>query len=222
MKEDGNRLSFSIEKKNFVINNLLTGKLVINIHGQFTANNIDNNVVIDHLDNLQEALMTYKRVRPLLSKTSGLASENAISIRENDHLSWTVTCGNESANIKDQVITMSRRFDADFVLREINRVLAAIIAANKTTPTKANVIRKLSDVGMLVLKYKEHSAVVYEENCYDNMMYDCLIDGEFYQFAILMLNKDSGNVSVYTSNYEEIMQVPFDDSIRTYFPDLRG
>lgn len=216
MKEDGLRLSFSIEKDNFVINDTLSGKVVLNVHGNFTACNIEREDIINHLDNLQEALMSYQKSKPLFFKPRALSITDSIVIRENDHFCWTISHDGETAEIKDNRIDMTSHFDLDLLLKRINRVLAHVVSAESTLISKTSIIRRLSDVGMLIWKYKEHSAVVYEDNCNGTMMFDCLIDGMFYQYAVVFFNDDK-TVSVYTNNYEEIMRVPLDESISYYF-----
>ena len=216
MKDDGYRLSFSISNQDATINDSLSGNLVIKRKKAFISQNINRDVLINHLRNLQEAMMTYKRVKSLKSKAPVLSTNTTLIIREDSHEEWTVSQNGVSIKIKNQTITAPSRTDFTSMLKLVNGLLADIISNYKSDFAHYSIVRRIADAGIVIWTYKEHTAVCYESNIFLQTMCHCLIDGMYYAFAFVYYNDDD-TVSLYTNSYEEIIRVPVDDSIREIY-----
>lgn len=222
MKEDGARLSLSIKKGNFHITDNLTGKVIINSDGNFTAFTLDKDIVITHIQNLQEALFSYVE-SPLYFPTKKipvLSNDTTVVIRENKHFNWTISHNGKSASLADNTYTYVRGFDKNAVLSAINKVYAALLTAGVSLNPKRDIVRRIADVGVLVWVYNGHSIVAYENNIDGIIMKDCLIDGVFYPIAVVSSSREEDVVRLFDNNMQEIITYPLDASVLEYFtPD---
>lgn len=220
MIEDGTRLTLSLSSNSFFITDTLTGKSIIFKDGNCSAFTLDKETVLKKIMTLQEALNTYtvKSVLPF-QKLPILGYADKLIIREDSHFSWTIGVGGKAAQLHDNTYYKMHGFDEDLVLRRLNGVYSQILNLDIARDPKRDIVRRISDVGLLVWVYGKHSVAVYEKNVSGCCMSNCLIDG-FYHEAVLVGTSVSHNRAVLlTPDLEEIVTFPLDNSILAYYPD---
>lgn len=218
MIDDGCRLSFSITGDSYSVTDTISGNAIINVRGNYTASSLDRDTVLQHIQNLQEALMTYKQRRAVFNKIVPLSSNSTLIIRENTHFDWTLGLMAKGAQLADNVYTYNKDFDKDAVLRIINKVYASLLLMNATLNPKRDIVRRIADAGLLVWVYENHSVVVFEKDVLGNCMSNCMIDGIYFKVILVSTSKETGTTTLFTTQLEELLTFPTDDSIRTFYP----
>lgn len=216
MYDDGNRLSFSIDDKNFVITDTLKNKVAIYHGGGFTVFEIDKNVVLGHLKSLQEALVSYSQKR-MFKRERSLSSSNKLVIREDSHFHWTLGLRGKAAMLYDNVYVMAKGFDKDTVLQRINRVYAAVVSMNVCLSPKHDIVRRISDAGLLVWVHDGHSVVCYEKDVMGSTMSNCLIDGIYFKLVFVSVSDEENRCTLFNTQLGEIISYPLDDSIKLFY-----
>lgn len=218
MRDDGFRLSFSIGTDSFSIADNLSGKTIIDIRGNFTADTLDVDVVLEHLRNLQEAILSYKE-KPLFMKAiPTISSNSSLVIRENAHYDWTLGFMGKGAQLHDNTFTYTRGFNKEDVLSLINKTYATLLTKTTNLNPKRDIVRRIADVGLLVWVHDGHSVVTYEKNVAGNCMVNCMVDGNFFPVLIVSTSRDLGQTTLFTTSLEEIISFPTDNSILTFYP----
>ena len=224
MREDGHRLTFSVGSNNFTINDNLSGEVTKFTNGTFTAIQIDKEMILNHVKNLQEAVMTYvirKARKRLISQNTAspiLSESSTLIIRENAHYDWTVSMKGWSAAIQDGAIIYVNDFDKNAVLSKINKMYSEILAKDAMLNPKRDIVRRIIDVGLLAWVHGEDSLVVYEKDVNGNFMTNCLINGNYFRAVIVSTSKEAGTATLMTTNFDEIVTFPLDNSILTFYP----
>ena len=218
MKDDGSRLSFSIGHSGFSINDNLTGKTIIKVNGNYIAYTLDKDIVLNHIHNLQEALMTYRDRRTLFNNSSPLSNDSTLIIRENAHYDWTISLRGKNAQLSGNTFVHSKGFDKNAVLRKINKVYAELVTKGKNLNPKRDIVRRIADAGLLVWVYDGHSIVVFEKDVSGNYMTNCMIDGAYFRVVIVSTSRENGMTTLFTTNLDELLSIPTDDSILAFYP----
>lgn len=216
MRDDGHRLTFSLGEKSFTIQDMLTGELVIYNRNTFITFSIDLQVLISHLQNLQEAIMTYPKKNKIFYKGVILSSNDSFIIRENAHLDWTLSCAGQGAEISDMSIKCSSNFDWNDALKLVNNALSKIVYHENHMLTPASTARRIADVGLIVIRSENHSLVFYETNLFKQTICNCLLDGDFFKCLIAVPDNDE-TFTLYTSGGDEVITIPVDASTRRFF-----
>lgn len=217
MIEDGSRLSFSISDSTFSITDNLTGKIVQYNGKAFIAFTMNKDVVLNHLKNLQEALMSCTKRTALFSKISTLSVNDTVVIREDDHFEWTLGYGSKGAHIENNVMMTNLGFEDNVVLSRINKTYAIIISADKILTPKVDIVRRVADAGLLVWVSSGHSIVCYESSVSGATMTDCLVDGKYYPLALVSVSDEDNTCTLFTADLTEIITYPLDDSIKFFY-----
>jgi len=219
MKDDAYRLIISInDTDNYSISDALSGKTILCLKGNITASTLDIDVVLQHIRNLEEALMQYRTSTKMFSKLPVLSGNSRLTIREDAHFAWTLSYEGKSAVIKDNCVTRVVGFDVNYVLKTINKLYYTLTLHNKPLNPKRDIVRRIIDVGLVVWVHNGHSVVVYEKNISGNCMVDCLVDGVYFKTAIVSTSGELGVTTIFTTDLEELLSFPTDDSILTFFP----
>lgn len=218
MHDDGRRLSFSIEDNAFIISDTLTGDLVIHRGEGFVKFDIDRDVIYAHLKNLQEALVSFTPKR-MFKKATSLSNSGKLVIREDSHFHWTLGVRGKSAVLYDNVYVMSKGFDKDLVLRRINKVYAAVVSKNTCLAPKHDIVRRISDAGLLVWVHDGHSIVCYEKDVMGSTMSNCLIDGVYFKLVFVSVSDAEDRCTLFNTQLGEIISYPLDDSIKLFYMD---
>lgn len=220
MVDDGSRLTFSIGQNAFNITDALTGKTVIFKDGYCTTFTIDREVVLQKIKTLQEALSTYTlKYASVLRKSTSLSYNDKLIIREDKHFQWTIGYNGKGATLCDNTFTRSHGFDTTLVLRRLSSVYTQILNYGLVRDPKHDIVRRVSDVGLLVWVYGGHSVAVYEKNVNGCCMANCLIDGNYYDIVLVGTSVESCEATLFTKNLNEIVTFPLDESILAYYPD---
>lgn len=216
MIEDGSRLSFSIDDKSFQITDTLTGKLVIWSNGNFNAFNIDKQVVLTHVKNLQEALMTFQP-RHMFRPKQSLSRNAKLVIREDEHFHWTLGLNGKTAVLSDNTYYIVGGFGREIVLRRINRLLAEVMSVGEQLSPKHDIVRRISDAGLLVWAYNGHSVVCYEKDVMGSTMSNCLIDGVYFKLVFVSVSDEDDRCTLFNTQLGEIITYPLDNSIKVFY-----
>lgn len=220
MNDTGSRFSYSIRGDDFTITDNYHGTAYVYQNGQCLDCSVDTADVISNIRNLVEALSTYpRRVVLFGKKLPPYSNPGTLLITEDSHLTWSISCEDASACYLDNYYISTRDFDTGNILRAINTVYANIVYANKPLEPKRDIVRRISDVGVLVWVYDGHSLVTYERSINGCVMEKCLVDDVFYEQVLVGTSMSQGIATLFTLNLEEILTFPLDDSILAYFPD---
>lgn len=220
MVEDGVRLTLSLGKDTFHITDTLTGKTIIFKDGNCSAFTLDKDEVLEKLMTLQEALNTYTVRSPSpFQRMPVLGYGDKLIIREDSHFSWTIGFGGRAAQLHDHTYVHSRSFDEDLVLRRLNSVYSQIMNMEIARNPKLDIVRRISDVGLLVWVYGGHSVAVYECNVDGCCMSNCLIDGTYYETVLVGTSMSNKEATLFTQDLDTIVTFPLDNSILAYYPD---
>lgn len=220
MIEDGSRLTLSLGSDSFFITDTLTGKSIIFKEGHCSAFTLDKDVILNKISTLLEALNTYtvKSVLPF-QKLPVIGYADKLIIREDSHFSWTIGVGGKAAQLHDHTYYKGHGFDEDLVLRRLNSIYSQILNLDIARDPKRDIVRRISDVGLLVWVYGKHSVAVYEKNVSGCCMANCLIDGTYYEAVLVGTSVSNKRAVLLTPNLEEIVTFPLDNSILAYYPD---
>lgn len=218
MVDTGNRLSYSINGDSFHITDVVNGKSIVCSNGTFVAFSIDKDVILDHLKNLSEALSSYEKRRNA-KKVVALSCSDNIIIREDKHFTWTIGYSGKGATYEDNSYICTRGFDPVYILRAVNHVYVQILNAAKVLNPKRDIVRRISDIGLLVWVYEGHSVVVFEKNVEGACMSNCLVDGNYYDVLLVGTSKSKQKATLFDTDLNTILSFPLDDSILTYYPD---
>ncbi len=220
MKDDGYRLSFSIKDDSFVITDTLNGTTIINTHGKFVSLTLDVNVAMQHIQNLQEAIMSYseKWLTPFNTSKNIITTKKGIVVRENSHFSWSIGVPGNSALLENEVTYKTMGFDKLTVLNGINYVYSQLLIKQVVLNPKRDIVRRIIDVGLLVWVHEKNSLAVYEKNVSGNLMTNCLINGVYFNIVIVSSSRELGKTTLFNSKLEEIVSFPLDDSILAFYP----
>lgn len=220
MKDDGYRLSFSIKGDGFCITDNLSGKTVIYNKERMVSSDIEQEVVITHICNAQEALMSYLVRRPkFFEKVSGQACNDGITlITEEEHYKWSVSCGQYKGVLHNNILMCDRKFDKMRVLNSINYVYATILGSKPPLNPRKDIVRRIADAGLLVWVYKKDSVAVCEKNVKGSVMSNCIINGDFYPLVIVSSSIELKEVTLFTPELKSILTLPLDNSILAYYP----
>ena len=218
MVDDGYRLSFSINDTGYSIVDNLSGKAVINVRGNITLFTLDKDVVLQHIKNLQEALLTYKVKSSKFSKEKFIDGNTAqLMIRENEHYDWSLRFMDIGINIHNHTCFLQKKIDVAEVLRALNKVYSDLLSRNVVLNPKRDIVRRVVDAGLLFWVHKGSSVVVYENNVQGNYMVNCMVNGIFFNVLIVSACRKTNSVTLFNSNLEEVITFPLDDSILTYY-----
>ncbi len=220
MKDDGYRLSFSIRENNFYITDNLSGNIIIYNDGKIVHATLDFDVVKQHIKNIQEGLMTYtQRKLPMWKKLNGISSEyDKLIVTENEHFSWSLSYNGKKAIMNNNTFTYNNGFDKTRVLNMLNYVYATMLSLSPTLRPKRDIVRRIVDVGLLVWVYENNSVVVYEKNVHGNTMENCLVNGYHFPVVLVSSSVEQKSTTLFTSQLEELVTFPLDNSILTYYP----
>lgn len=214
MKEDGSRLSISIsvEGDAFSIVDVFTSESIIYKKGNFVVKTLDCSKVVTQLQNLQEALLSFKPALTFGLKPFG--NDDTISIRTNEHFDWTINYKSSVARIKNNMVKHSTLFDSNYVLKYLNKVYSVLLTANTVLDPKRNIIRKISDIGAVIWKYEGHSILTYEQYVASDYITNCLVDGIFYDQVFVAVSKEAGTVKILDKkDLTELFEAPIDESV---------
>jgi ribosome-binding factor A len=217
MIDDGYRLSFSISDDGFSIVDNISGNGIICTRGYFTLATLDRSVALQHIKNLQEALLSSTKKRLNFKGTPIISFDKTVLIRENAHYDWTIGYDRTGASLKDNVIHPTLTFDKGVILSSINRVYAEILTKSYDLSPKRDIVRRIADAGLLVWVYKGHSVVVFEKDVSGNCMANCMIDGVYFMVVVVSVSKEMQLATLYTTSLEELLSVPLDDSILAFY-----
>lgn len=220
MVDTGDRLSYSIKGKDFSINDNLSGGSIIYAGGSYTSFTIDRKIVLQHLQDLQDALNGYTKKVLWFKKLKPISYNDSLVICEDKHCVWTLGLNGKGAVLDNGAFCYTRGFDVISVLRKINYVYSQVLCAKAALDPKRDIVRRISDVGLLVWVYKEHSIAVYERNVSGCCMTNCLVDGVYYKALLVGSSKELGLATLFTPDFEEVTEFPLDDSILAYYPDV--
>lgn len=218
MKDDGRRLSISIRVNGFDIIDNVTGKHIIKTNGQFVSFDLEKEFVLQHIDNLTEAIATYKDIRTIHNNKFPKIREDVIIIREDSHYTWSVWVQGYSAVIGDYAFKRHFKFDKNALMSAINRVAAEVSTYGINLNPKRDIVRRIPDAGILVWVYEGHSVVCFEKNICGNIMTDCMIDGLYYKIVAVSSSRETGTTSLFTLELDILLTVPLDDSVMSYYP----
>lgn len=220
MIEDGNRLTMSLGVNSFFITDTLSGKSVVFKDGNCSAFTLNKEIVLKKIMTLQEALNTYTvKVALPFQKVPVISYNDNLIIREDKHFCWTVGYNSKGAVLADNAYVKSRGFDEDIVLRRLNSIYSQILNLDLARDPRHDIVRRISDVGLLVWVYGQHSIAVYEKNVSGCCMSNCLIDGEHFDVVLVGTSVSQQTAVLLTQDFEEIVTFPLDDSILAYYPD---
>lgn len=218
MYDDGYRLSFSITKDSFNIVDNLSGESIINVRGNYISFTLDKDIALQHIKNIQEALMTYKTKRSLFSNDASAVLTVGLSIQENAHFDWSLSLDRKGAKLKDNTLVMSSGFDKELALRTINKLYADLLTKSTVLNPKRDIVRRIVDAGLLVWVHKGNSVVVYEKNVTGNYMINCMFNGMFFPVLVVSTCKKTNSTTLFNSKLEEIATFPLDQSIMSFYP----
>lgn len=222
MTEDGKRLFLSIRHDSFSITDNLTGKIFIATAPgcKVTACTLDSESIIKHIDNIQEALTTFKRVNKWRSKEEPLSSNSTLIIREEAHHWWTISYGGLVAIVKNGSIITTKSFDVTLVLRKINFVRSILYnnTTQKLTP-QLDTVRRIAECGAVLWNYKNHHIFGYECNISGCTMIDCFVDRIYHKLIFVSVSEDKNEVNVFDKKLNLLFSCPLDDSIRYFYKD---
>lgn len=219
MVDTGKRFTYSLDKENFRITDNLSGETIIFENGMYLSSSIDRDDVLNHLRALVDALTIYRRRRKI-HRAPSLCNSTTVIISEISHFKWSISTMGCNAIFDNGLYTCNKRFDITYVLRRVNHVIAQLLCAKVSLNPKRDIVRRIVDVGLLVWVYSGHSVVVYEDNVSGVCMNHCLIDGKYYRSILVGTSKRLNSVTLFTTNLEEVMSFPVDNSVLTYYPDL--
>lgn len=225
MKIDNYRLSFSIREDSFYITDSISGNTLVYSKGSWMSDNLDKEVVIDHIKTLQEAMLTFKPQKASLfeDKSNMITSSKGVIIRENGKFDWSVCHEDCSAVIQNNRITYLRGFDYKIIVNRLNYMFTLLLNKGATLNPKRDIVRRIADVGVLVWVYGKHSLVVYESCIKGCTMYNCLINGVYYDTVLVSSSRESGTTTLFKvtegeDDMKEIISFPLDTSILEYYP----
>ena len=221
MVDTGDRLSFSINGNDFNITDNLSGKNIVYSKGNFISFTLDKLIVLQHIKDILEALTCYKKKISFSGKLKEISTGKSILIREDRHFVWTLGLDGKGAVLDKGTFTHSIGFDITTVLRKINFVYSQVLACDAVLNPKRDIVRRITDVGLLVWVYNKHSVVVYEKNVQGCCMTNCLIDGVYYEAVLVGSSKENNEVTLFEStDLSEILSFPLDTSVLAYYPDV--
>lgn len=212
MREDGSRLSFSITKDSFSITDAITGNSIILKKGTIISNTLDKKEVIDQIKNLQEALLTYKNRFAFKMDSIGTEADSVV-IRTNAHFDWTISTPRGTAHLYNNFCKHDRDFDKTAVLRQLNRVHAALLTAGVRLNPKRDIVRRVVDIGAIVWKYEGHSILGYEQYVASDYITNCLVDGIFHDIVFVGVSKENEDVVLFDKECNVLFKTPLDESI---------
>lgn len=221
MKDDGYRLYLSLNDFNdYTINEMLTGNSIIHKGSNYISDSLDKKVVLQHIQNLQEALLSSRKRVSLRMMAKASYSTNLV-IKEERHDFWKITFNNKAAELHDGKLKYQPHFDITGLLQAINRLYCSLLAKGISLHPKRDIVRRIADVGVLVWVHDGHSVVCYEKNIQGITMTNCLIDGVYYDYVIVSSSEEMGTVNMFDKELnKEILEWPLDDSILAYYPDI--
>jgi len=217
MIEDGVRLSYSIFNENANVVNMLSGETLIVVGNNIVSAKLDTGVVVQHIRNLTELLLTSK-YKKSLRKKHGFTSDDNLTVREENHNEYTISYQGCGCTVKDNIVTCYRGFDFDGCVRVINGLLSKLIQLTMPLEPKRDIVRRIADVGVLVWVYNGHSVVTYERNVMGNYMFNCLIDGKHYPSVVVSTSRAENSTCILDSKLELVLEFPLDKSIESYYP----
>lgn len=217
MIDDGNRLSFSITNSGFSITDNLSGAAIMYTQGTFTAFSLDKDIVLIHLKNIQEALMTYTCRYTLLSKVPDMGSEKSLVIREDNHFTWSLGYLGYGAKLEDNVIICKRGFDKGKALSLINKTYATLLTKDEVLTPKLDIVRRITDAGLIVWYYNKQTVVCFESNQNGNVMLNCLINKIYFPIVFVSISSRINKATLFNSKMEEIIEFPLDKSILNFY-----
>lgn len=218
MKDAGNRFQITIAPNRFGISDTLTGKKVLFSESQFYTFELDTKIVLDKLQTIQEAIVTYRRVKRVMPPRFLLTHSDTVQIDEVGHYNWRLVSGRRKAVIKDNTLSVQFGFDIDYVLKALNFVAAVIYNYKQPRKPRYDVVRRIADARLLVWVHGKDSLVVYEDDIDGLTMQDVIVNGDYYQVLLVGVSKELGQATLFNANFEEVIAFPLDDSILEYYP----
>ena len=92
-----------------------------------------------------------------------------------------------------------------------------LLTANKILDPKHNIIRKISDIGAIIWKYKGHSVLTYEQYVANDYITNCLVDGIFYDQIFVSVSFEEGTVRLLKPNdLTTLFEAPIDESVLVF------
>ena len=146
-----------------------------------------------------------------------LSANNTLVIREDAHFQWTAGLQGKAMSLKDNRAVTSPGFDKNVVLSRINKMYSDILSVGRVLSPKHDIVRRISDAGLLVWVHDKHSVVCYEKDVLGSTMCNCLIDGMYFKLVFVSVSDVDNTCTLFNSQLGEIITYPLDDSIKTFY-----
>ncbi len=215
MDNNKHRLSYSLNFNKITINDNLQAGVILYEDGHFMSFSIDKDVVIQELQNIIQSIMRAKR-STMFRITNKPAARDALVINEDGYYIWRMAYQGKGAYLTHDTLKMEIGFDIDRVISFVNKALAEVIRSDQILTPRVDIVRRISDAGLLVWVWQGHSIVCYESSVEGSTMHDCLIDGVYYPLVVVSVSEEKGTCVLLTLGLQEIVTYPLDASI-TYF-----
>lgn len=219
MRDDGNRLSYSIKGKTIAVTNNVDGTmLTMSDNQQNPICTLDRKMLYEHVTTIQQLIMRNKPkcfgYRPFTrTVTSG------VNITECDHYSYRFIVDGKCAELTEHSFHQQFGFDTQKLLNALSYVYSVAAKQDPTLRPDRDIVRRIVDVGILVWVYEGRTLVCKDINIDGCTLKNCLIDDDFYPLVYVSINKDLKRCFVFDEKLQEIFSVPLDESILTYFPE---
>lgn len=219
MNDSGNRYRITVSPNQFFITENISGKKISFVDNQFMNFELDEKDIIDKIQTIQEAILTYTKVRRIHIPRLLVTHSDTVQIDEYGHYKWRLVAGKKKAGIKDGQIHMQFGFDVDQTLRSLSFITSIIHNYKQPRNPKYDIVRRIADAGLLVWVNGKDSLVVYEKDVDGLTMQDVIVNADYYSVLLVGIRKDVGLVSLLNCNLEEVISFPLDDSVLEYYPE---
>lgn len=216
------RFNISIQGNDFVIHDSISGNVTSFESGIYKCFGLDRNIIVQHLQQLQTAMMSAKHKKCYRQPSDILSNGPTVTIRQDGQESWTIGIFGNSAKLCNGALLYKKGFNADTVMSFINRTLCTLLQADKILQPKVDIVRRIPDARLVVWTYGSHSTVCYEEGINGATMSNCLIDGNYYDLVLVQSDEESKACTLLTTNFDIIVEYPLDDSIKFFYGDDGG
>lgn len=219
MREDGNRLSYTIRGTTVTITNNMDGTMFAMSGSQTTPIcNIDLKLLYEHIQTLQE-LIVRNKVRHLGYKPFvRTAKDTTVTIVECDHYSYRIIVHGKCAELNEFSFSAQFGFDTQKLLNALSYAYSVVSSSDVALRPARDIVRRIADVGILVWVYEGHTLVCKDVNISGCTLVNCLVDDHFYDLVYVSSNIEHNKCYVFDKHLEEIFTVPLDKSVLTYFP----
>lgn len=216
MIENGMRLRITVIGKDITILDTVSEGTIIYRNGLFLMDRLVHEEVLDNITGLQQLLMSNPVKRQHIKRVGEFTS--GLSITELEHCVTQFKYDSEEALLSEGSLKCSRKFSVDNVMSKLSQVVAVLARKGNTILSpKHNICRRLSDLGLFVIKDNNHQIVCREANRQGNRLINCLFDNMTLTWLYVDVHAEEKKVYLFNYNCSLVAEFDYDESFDVYF-----